>query len=221
MAAPFVCPAKVVSAGSSQEQQIASVIPSGHALDAVAKPNVAAAALRSQGISSGIIIDNLSSAYCPGVAANASLNDQQKTTQARRFSAKIIRVVYGLDSGDDIILDVPFQPDVIDVINSKESAERLAPAPRGAKGRLEERPACLGAPASAEIRSERLRGAGRIGARYLISRIASRKRGCSAVSIHSKTTVSVVTISAPCRSMRRMAVSLSSACREPSASRTT
>ena len=127
MAGPFVCPAKVVGASSSQEQQIASVIPSGDALDDVAKLNVAVAALRSQGISSGIIIDNLISAYCPGVAANASLNDQQKTTQVRRFSAKIIRVVYGLDSGDDIILDVPFQPDVIDVINSKASAERLAP----------------------------------------------------------------------------------------------
>ena len=40
---------------------------------------------------------------------------------------------------------------------------------------------------------------------HLINAIASRKCGCSAVSSHSKTTISVVTISAPWRSIRRIA----------------
>ena len=57
-------------------------------------------------------------------------------------------------------------------------------------------------------------------ANYLISASASRKRGCSALPSHSKTAISVVMISAPCRSSRRIAASLLSACREPTASRT-
>lgn len=126
-AAPFVCPAKVVGAGSSQAPQITSVIPTGDALDDVAKLNTAVATLRERGISSGIIIDNLISSYCPAVAANASLNDQQKTAQVRRFAAKIVRVVYALDSADQVILDVPFQPDVLNMINSRAGAERIAP----------------------------------------------------------------------------------------------
>ncbi len=126
-AAPFVCPAKVVGADASQVPQITSVMPAGDALDDVAKLNAAVATLRERGISSGIIIDNLISAYCPVVAANASMNDQQKTAQVRRFAAKVVRIVYALDSAEDIILDVPFQPGVMNVINSRASAERLAP----------------------------------------------------------------------------------------------
>ena len=42
------------------------------------------------------------------------------------------------------------------------------------------------------------------GGGHLISATASRKRGCSALSSHSNTTISVVTTSAPWRSMRRM-----------------
>jgi hypothetical protein len=126
-AAPLVCPAKIVAADSAQVPQITSAIPPGDALDDVAKLNAVVSTLRTRGIGSAIIIDNLISAYCPVVAANAALNDQQKTAQMRRFASKIVRIVYGLDSGDDIILDVPFKPDVMNVINSKAIAERLAP----------------------------------------------------------------------------------------------
>src|SRR5437588_412548 len=44
--------------------------------------------------------------------------------------------------------------------------------------------------------------------------------GCAALPSHSKTAISVVMISARCRSSRRIAASLLSACREPTASRT-
>ena len=58
------------------------------------------------------------------------------------------------------------------------------------------------------------------GAAYFISAMMSRKRGCSAEPSHSKTTISVVTISAPCRARRETAVSLLSERREATASRT-
>jgi hypothetical protein len=126
-AAPLVCPVKSIAADPAQVAQITSVIPAGDALDDVAKLNAIVSTLRTMGIGSAIIIDNLISAYCPVVAANAALNDQQKTAQMRRFASKIVRIVYGLDSGDDIILDVPFKPDVMNAINSRATAERLAP----------------------------------------------------------------------------------------------
>ena len=53
----------------------------------------------------------------------------------------------------------------------------------------------------------------------MISATASRNLGCAAVSSHSNTTISAVTTSAPCRSIRRIAVALSSGRREPGASR--
>jgi hypothetical protein len=56
---------------------------------------------------------------------------------------------------------------------------------------------------------------------HLTREIMLPRRGSSAVSNHSNNTISVVTTSAPLRSIRRIAVSLLSERREPSASRTT
>src|SRR5215470_11578309 len=56
--------------------------------------------------------------------------------------------------------------------------------------------------------------------REMIAHDMTRKRRSPAVPTHSEMTISVVTISAPCRSRRRIAVSLLSARREPTASRT-
>ena len=125
--AAFVCPVKSVGANAAQDLAIAAAIPAGDALDDVTKLNAAVTALRAKGVSNAIVIDSLISSYCPGVARNTALSDDQKRAQVRRFAARIVRVVYSLDSADAVILDVPFRPGVIDAINAKAAAERISP----------------------------------------------------------------------------------------------
>lgn len=126
-AKPLVCPEHPVASSSSQVPELAAIVKSGDALDNVTQLNAAVATLRARGVSPAIIIDNLISAYCPVVAGNASLTDQQKTAKVRRFASQIVRVVYALDSAEEVILDVPFRPDVVNAINAKASAARVSP----------------------------------------------------------------------------------------------
>lgn len=125
--AAFVCPVKSPGASAAQDQAIAKAIPAGNALDDVTRLNTAVTDLRAQGVSNVVLIDSLISSYCPAVAGNTTLSDDQKTAQVRRFASRIVRVVYSLDSADAVILDVPFTPGVIDAINAKAAAERISP----------------------------------------------------------------------------------------------
>ena len=109
------------------ERAIAKAIPAGNALDDVTKLNAAVTDLRAKRVSNAILIDSLISSYCPAVARNTALNDDQKRAQVRRFASRIVRVVYALDSADAVILDVPFRPTVVDAINAKAAAERISP----------------------------------------------------------------------------------------------
>lgn len=123
----FVCPVKSVGANAAQDQAIAQAIPSGDALDDAAKLNAAIAALRAKGVSNAVIVDSLIASYCPAVARNTALNDDGKRAQVRRFAARIVRVVYSLDSAEAVILDVPFRPGVVEAINARAAAERVSP----------------------------------------------------------------------------------------------
>jgi hypothetical protein len=116
--AAFVCP--VSSSG-------ANAIPAGDGLDDAAKLNAAIAGLRAKGVSNAMIVDSLIAAYCPAVARNTALGDDAKRAQVRRFAARMVRVVYALDTADAVILDVPFRPGVLDAINAKAAAERISP----------------------------------------------------------------------------------------------
>ncbi len=106
---------------------IAKAIPAGDALDEVTKLNAAVGDLRAKGISSAIVVDSLIASYCPTVARNTALSDDQKRARVARFASRIVRVVYALDSADAVILDVPFRPAAIDAINAKAAAERISP----------------------------------------------------------------------------------------------
>jgi hypothetical protein len=125
--AAFECPVKSVGANAAQDQAIAAAVPAGDALDDVSKLNAAVASLRATGIGNAVVIDSLISAYCPTVARSTVLNDEQKRAQVRRFAGRITRVVYGLESAEAVILDVPFRPDVIAQINARAAAERISP----------------------------------------------------------------------------------------------
>jgi hypothetical protein len=126
-ATPLVCPAQVPPGDSAQAKEIDALIPVRNAFEDVAKLNAAVMALRQQGVSQPIIVNRFITAYCPIVAAETTLNDAQKTALVRRFAARIVRTVYSLDNEEEVILDVPFQPAVIDAINAKASTAGVSP----------------------------------------------------------------------------------------------
>jgi hypothetical protein len=125
--AAFVCPVKSVGTNAAQDQAIAAAIPTGNALDDVTKLNAAVAVLQAKGVSNAIMVDSLISSYCPTVAGNAGLNDDQKRARVARFAGKIVRLVYSLESADAVILDVPFAPGVVTAINARAAAEKISP----------------------------------------------------------------------------------------------
>jgi len=125
--AAFECPVPAPGAAPAQSQAIKAALPAGDAFADLTKLNAAVASLRSQGIGNAIIIDNLIAAYCPTVADNAALTEAQKREAVRRFAGQITRTVYGLESEDAVILDVPFPPNVIAAINARAAAAKISP----------------------------------------------------------------------------------------------
>lgn len=89
--------------------------------------NAAVDKLRKAGASPALVIDNLISAYCPVVAANTSLTNQQKTTRVQRFASIVAPLVYSVESAEEIILNVAVSPSVVDAVNAKASALKMTP----------------------------------------------------------------------------------------------
>ena len=65
------------------------------------------------------MIDHLIGVYCPTIARDAALTDPEKATLVQRFSGQVTRQVYSLESGLDIIINVPLAPDIVDAVNSR------------------------------------------------------------------------------------------------------
>jgi hypothetical protein len=126
-AGALVCPVPSAGANAAEKQAIAAALPAGHALDDAAKLDAAVTALRARGVSNASVVDGLIASYCPTVARDTGLSDQEKRTLVRRFAARIVQLVYALDSAEAVILDVPFRPDVMAQINARAAAERVSP----------------------------------------------------------------------------------------------
>ncbi|GLK71606.1 hypothetical protein KHC23_12515 [Ancylobacter dichloromethanicus] len=124
-AGAFECPKSTLEA--SQAATIKAVLPTGDGLDAPDALDAAVDSLRGKGLGSGLIIDGVITAYCPGVAAQAGLSDAQKTEKLAGFASRVTRTVYSLDSADAVILDVAFPPQILNDINAKAAAAKVAP----------------------------------------------------------------------------------------------
>jgi len=84
--------------------------------------------LRRDGMPKSMIIDHLLGAYCPMVAQESSLTEAEKSARLQRFTSQITRLVYRLESGLDIIINVPLTPDVVAVLNATASKQGLSGA---------------------------------------------------------------------------------------------
>lgn len=52
------------------------------------------------------------------VAQETSLTEPENSADLRRFTGQIRRLVYRLESGMDIIINVPLTPDIVDALNT-------------------------------------------------------------------------------------------------------
>jgi hypothetical protein len=84
--------------------------------------------MRSRGLSSGMIVDHLVAAYCPSVAAQSGLSDNQRAHLVRRFAREATGYVYTYaGSGETAVLvDVPLSPDLLDRVNQAAVAAKAS-----------------------------------------------------------------------------------------------
>jgi hypothetical protein len=133
LAKPLVCPDNPAAANALSPADLKSLAASGNSIDRAAALNRIVATLRDRGMAAGSIVDTLISAYCPAVAANASLDDRQKTMTVRSFASQAARAVYAPEEADEIILDVPLPPAIANAVNDKAKAARMSPQDWAAK----------------------------------------------------------------------------------------
>ncbi|MEP9387991.1 hypothetical protein [Mesorhizobium sp. KR9-304] len=123
----FECAWRPVDADTGGVHDVKSLLPLGDPLDNPAQLMAVVDTLRKQGLAEILIIDNLIGQYCPIVAADTSLNDDQKTLRVRQFATQITSLVFSAEDAQEIVLDVPFPPDVVDQIEAKARAAGVSP----------------------------------------------------------------------------------------------
>jgi hypothetical protein len=72
------------------------------------------------------IVSHLVGAYCLIVAQESSQTDAEKAAKVRRFAGQITQLVYSLESGLDVIVNVPLAPDVVDALNATARKQGLS-----------------------------------------------------------------------------------------------
>src|SRR5258705_6723745 len=114
----FQCPLPSNPNDPAKLERIRGLLPDVNTMTNIEQLNAAVATLRREGMSKSLIIDHLVGAYCPMVAREAPLTEADKTALVRRFTRQVTRLVYSLESGLDIIVNVPLTPDIFAPGNS-------------------------------------------------------------------------------------------------------
>jgi hypothetical protein len=122
----FQCPLPSNPNNPAKLEQIRGLLPDVNTMTNIEQLNTAIAALRRDGMSKSLIIDHLVGAYCSMVARQAPLTEAEKAALVQRFTGQVTRLVYSLESGLDIIINVPLTPDVVDAVNSLAKKQGLS-----------------------------------------------------------------------------------------------
>jgi hypothetical protein len=125
-ATKFECPRPLKPSTPATLAEIKSQLPDGKAMADVGRLSATIDRLRRNGLPKSGIINHLVGAYCPMVAQESSLTDAEKSAILRRFSGQVTHLVYSLESGLDVIINVPFTPDVVDAINTRARKQGLS-----------------------------------------------------------------------------------------------
>jgi hypothetical protein len=124
----FECPVPLGPDTSAKLPEIKLLLPDGNAMADPDRLNATVDTLGRDGMPKSLIIDRLIGAYCPMVAQESSLTEAEKSARLQRFTGQITRLVYSLESGLDIIINVPLTPDVVAVLNATASKQGLSGA---------------------------------------------------------------------------------------------
>jgi hypothetical protein len=114
----FECPLAVKPTTPAKLQEIQRLLPDGNAMTNIERLNATVGTLRHDGMSKSQIIDHLVGVYCPVVAQESSITEAEKATHLRRFTGQVTRLVYSLESGLDVIINVPLTPDVVALLDA-------------------------------------------------------------------------------------------------------
>ena len=98
-------PCQLTTPAKLQEMQ--RLLPDGNAMANIERLNATIGTLRQGGMSKSLIIDHLVGAYCPMVAQESSLTEAEKNAYLRRFTGQVTQLADSLESGLDIIINVP------------------------------------------------------------------------------------------------------------------
>jgi hypothetical protein len=124
----FECPLAVKPSMPAELQQIQRLLPDVGAMADIGRLNATVGTLRQDGMPRSLIIEHLVGVYCPMVAQESSLTEAEKTEHLRRFTGQITQLVYSLESGLDVIVNVPLTPDIVAVLNATASRQGLSGA---------------------------------------------------------------------------------------------
>jgi S-methylmethionine-dependent homocysteine/selenocysteine methylase len=113
----FQCPPFSNPNHPAKLEQIRGLLPNVNTMTNIEQLSATIATLRREGMSKSLIIDHLVGAYCPMVVREAPLTETEKADLVRRFTGQVTMLVYSLESGLDIIINVPLTPDVVDAVN--------------------------------------------------------------------------------------------------------
>ena len=115
-AGSFECPWQPIA--DKPAASVAKLLPSADALGDDADIGATITELRDHGLSSGMIVDSIISAYCPAVAAETGSTDAQKADALEAYAARVTDMVYTYSDADEIILDVTVPSAVASEIQS-------------------------------------------------------------------------------------------------------
>jgi hypothetical protein len=122
----FECPLPVKPTSPAKLQEIQRLLPDDNAMADIGRLTATVETLRQDGMSKSQIIEHLVGVYCPMVAQESSLTEAERNAYLRRFTGQVTQLVYSLESGLDIIINVPFTPDAVDAINARARKQGLS-----------------------------------------------------------------------------------------------
>jgi hypothetical protein len=92
----------------------------------IEKLNAAIASFRREGMQRSLIIDHLVDAYCSMIANEGPFTAAEKTALLQRFTGQVTTLVYSLESGLDVFINVPLTPDIVAAVNSAAKKQGLS-----------------------------------------------------------------------------------------------
>ncbi len=125
-AATFECPRTLKPNNPAKLEEIKGLLPNDNAMIDASRLNAVINTLRQEGMPKSQIIDHLVGAYCPMVVQQSTLAEAEKAMRVRRFTGEVTRLVYSLESGLDVIINVPLTPDVVDALNTTARKQGLS-----------------------------------------------------------------------------------------------